>query len=146
MGCGLRGAVLSCIVVAMIDHRKSRLSLLTKGAALVGIGMAAACAKEPGPVNGPDPNAVRMGATAEPAAADAATSPAIAPTNSPAASAAVRPDAVLPTAVDAGSPVKPTINSPPSAFSGPISSPPPVDAGALIKRPIMNAPPKAMPQ
>ena len=130
----------------MIDHRKSRLSLLTKGAALVGLGMAAACAKEPGPVNGPDPNAIRIGATAEPAAADAATAPAIAPTNSPAASAAVRPDAVLPVAVDAGPAIKPHINAPSPSFSAPVNAPPPVDAGGLIKRPIMNAPPKAMPQ
>lgn len=57
----------------MRPHRLGRLTLLTQGLALVGLGaFAPACQKEPSMVNGPDPN---LHINAPPTPMDAAADP-----------------------------------------------------------------------
>jgi hypothetical protein len=106
----------------MRPHRLDRLTRLTQGAALVGLGaLAAACNDTPKTVNSPEPQPtepIHVNATAEPTPSATATPP-------PSASAA-------PSAAPSASWGKPTINAPPK--------PPP------SMMPHMNAPPNTPPR
>lgn len=104
----------------MRSHRLDRLTRLTQGAALVGLGVfAAGCNNEPKHTNAPDPNGshepIHVNATAEP------TAP---------------PSASAPIAVNATAP--PASASAPPATSGSVKPP--------TKPPIINAPPNLPPR
>jgi len=99
----------------MRRHRLDRLSRLTQGAALVGLGtLAAACDNSPKYVNSTPPTEpIHVNATAEPTASDSASAPvAVAPP--PSASAA-------PSASSSGRII---INAPPPSVPPHVNSPP----------------------
>lgn len=118
----------------MLKRHTTRLALLAQGAALIGLGMTAACQKNEAAVNGPAPEAAHVQL-----AASASVTPAAGPE------------------ADAGPALAPTVSAPQHLNSPktprPVDSSPktpalevPADAGSAIRRPIMNAPPKAYPK
>jgi len=115
----------------MRRHRLDRLTRLTQGAALVGLGtLAAACNDTPKYVNSPEPQPtepIHVNATAEPT--PSATAPAVD------AAAAQASASAAPSAAPSASWGKPTINAPPKP---PPSMVPHMNSPPIIKPPRTN--------
>lgn len=104
----------------MRSHRLDRLTRLTHGAALVGLGaFAAACNNEPKHTNAPDPNGshepIHVNATADPTPppSTSATAPIAVNATAPPASASAPPQTPPATSGSVKPSLTPHINAPP---------------------------------